>query len=325
MRPRAIGWSVMLGAAAILLSSSAFAQDRPADRPVRLIVPYTAGGSADTLARVIAQRVAEASGLPFVVENRTGDGGNIGTEMVARASPDGYTLLMGFTGNLAIGPSYYAALPYEPLKDFAPISHLAAVHNVLVVNPSLPIASIKEFVAHARSNPGKVKFASSSTGSPGHLGGELLNVMAGIKMVHESYSGGSPAIAAVLSGHTHAMFSGAAALPYVKSGKLRALATCGAKRSAVLPEVPTIAESGFPGFEANGWFGMLAPAKTPPATIARLHAEVTAALRVPEIRERLERGGFSLVGSSPEQFQAYMKSEIAKWARVVTVAGVKRE
>jgi tripartite-type tricarboxylate transporter receptor subunit TctC len=310
---------------ALFLAFFAAAQDRYPERPVRFIVPYTAGGSADTLARVVGQKLGETWGQSFIVDNRTGGGGNIGTELVARASPDGYTLLLGFIGNLAIGPSYYAKLPFDPVRDFAPVTELAGVHNLLVVHPSLPARTLGEFVAYVKANPGKINFSSASIASPGHLAGELLNVTAGIRMVHVPYKGGSQALTDLLGGQIHAMFSGTSVLPHVRSGKLRALATCGAQRTAVMPELPTIAESGFPGFEATGWFGVLAPARTPRPVVVRLHREITSTLRVPEVRERLERGGFDLVGNTPEEFGVYIRSEISKWAKVVRIAGVKQE
>jgi tripartite-type tricarboxylate transporter receptor subunit TctC len=315
----------LFASAALLLAPLAAAQGRYPERPVRFIVPYTAGGSADTLARVVGQKLGERWGQSFIVDNRTGGGGNIGTELVARASPDGYTLLLGFIGNLAICPSYYAKLPFDPIRDFAPVTELAGVHNLLVVHPSVPAKTLREFTAYAKANPRKINFSSASIASPGHLAGELLNVTAGIEMVHVPYKGGSQALTDLLGGQIHAMFSGTSVLPHVRSGKLRALATCGAQRTAVMPELPTIAESGFPGFEATGWFGVLVPAGTPRPIVERLHREITAVLRVPEVRERLERGGFDLVGNTPEEFGAYIRSEISKWAKVVRVAGVKQE
>ena len=294
-------------------------------RPVRLIVPYTPGGSADTLARTVGQRLSESWGQQVVVDNRTGGAGNIGTEMVARAAPDGHTLLLGFIGNLAIAPSYYARLPFDPVRDFAPVTELAAVHNVLVVHPGVPARSLGEFIGHVRANPRKVNFSSASIASPGHLAGELLNVTAGIEMLHVPYKGGSQALIDVLGGQVQAMFSGTSVIPHVRTGKLRALATSGSQRSAALPELPTIAESGFPGFEASGWFGLLAPAATPRPIVERLHAEVTRGLRSRDVRDRLEKGGFDVVGSTPAEFGAYIRAEIDKWAQVVRAAGLKPE
>jgi tripartite-type tricarboxylate transporter receptor subunit TctC len=308
-----------------LTSAPAASQARFPERPVRFIVPYTAGGSADTLARVVGQRLGDVWGQSVIVDNRTGGGGNIGTELVARANPDGHTLLLGFIGNLAIGPSYYPKLPFDPVKDFAPITELAGVHNLLVVHPTVPAKSFKEFVAYVKANPMKLNFSSAGVASPGHLAGELLKATGNIQMLHVPYKGGSQALTDLLGGQIQAMFSGGSVLPYVRSGKLRALASCGARRSAVMPDLPTIAESGFPGFEATGWFGVLAPARTPQPVVRLLHSEMTDALRMPEIRERLERAGFDLVGSTPEAFAAYIRSEIAKWAKVVRIAGVKAE
>jgi tripartite-type tricarboxylate transporter receptor subunit TctC len=318
-----------IAACLLLLAGSAappaVAQGRYPDRPVRIIVPYTAGGSADTLARATAERLSITLGQSFIVDNRTGGAGNIGTEMVARATPDGYTLLLGFIGNLAIGPSYYAKLPFDAVKDFAPITELAGVHNLLVVYPAVPARDFKEFLAYAKANPRKINFSSAGVASPGHLAGELLNAASGIELVHVPYKGGSQALTDLLGGHIQAMFSGGSVLPHVRTGKLRALASCGAQRSAVMPEVPTIAESGFPGFEATGWFGLLAPAGTSKAVVARLNAETSEMLRTPAVRDRLQHAGFDLVGSTPDQFAAYIRSEIAKWAKVVKAAGVKPE
>jgi tripartite-type tricarboxylate transporter receptor subunit TctC len=294
-------------------------------RPLRLIVPYTPGGGADTLARTIGQKLTEAWDQQTVVDNRTGGGGNIGTEMVARAAPDGHTLLLGFIGNLAIAPSYYGKLSFDPVRDFAPVSELAAVHNVLVVHPAVPAKTLTEFIGYVRANPRKVNFSSAGIASSGHLAGELLNVTAGIEMLHVPYKGGSQALTDVLGGQVHAMFSGTSVIPHVRTGKLRALATTGAQRSTALPELPTIAESGFPGFEANSWFGLLAPATTPRFIVDRLHGETTRALRSPDVRDRLEKGGFDIVGSTPQEFAAYIQAEIEKWARVVRIAGVKPE
>ncbi len=310
-----------------LLSAAPFAiaQSRYPDRPVRIIVPYTAGGSADTLARATAERLSVTLGQSFIVDNRTGGAGNIGTELVARATPDGYTLLLGFIGNLAIGPSYYAKLPFDAVKDFAPITELAGVHNLLVVHPAVPARDFREFLVYVKANPRKLNFSSAGVASAGHLAGELLNAAGGLEMVHVPYKGGSQALTDLLGGHIQAMFSGGSVLPHVRTGKLLALASCGAKRSAVMPEVPTIAESGFPGFEATGWFGLLAPAGTPKPVIARIYAETTDMLRTPAIRDRLQHAGFDLVGSTPDQFAAYIRSEIAKWSKVVKAAGVKPE
>jgi tripartite-type tricarboxylate transporter receptor subunit TctC len=211
------------------------------------------------------------------------------------------------------------------VKDFAPITELAGVHNMLVVHPAVPARDFKEFLVYVKAHPKKLNFSSAGVASPGHLAGELLNATGGLQMVHVPYKGGSQALTDLLGGHIQAMFSGGSVLPHVRTGKLRALASCGAKRSAVMPEVPTIAESGFPGFEATGWFGLLAPAGTPKPVIARINAETTEMLRTPVIRDRLQHAGFDLVGSTPDQFAAYIRSEIAKWAKVVKAAGVKPE
>lgn len=295
-------------------------------RPVRFIVPFSPGGSTDTLARTLAQRLSDALGQQMVVDNRSGGNGNIGTEMVAHAVPDGYTLVLGYIANLGIGPALYAKMPYDALKDFAPVTLLAGASNILVVHPSVPAKSFQEFVAYVKANPKKVNYASASVASVGHLTGELLNGLAGIDMVHVPYKGSGQAIIDLLGGQIQSMISGmASTLPHVKTGKLRALATTGAKRAPATPEVPTIAESGFPKFEATSWFGVLAPAGTPRPIVLRLNAEIVRVLKVPEVKERLETVGFELIGSTPEAFAVYMRSEIEKWSKVVKASGIKAE
>jgi tripartite-type tricarboxylate transporter receptor subunit TctC len=240
--------------------------------------------------------------------------------------PDGYTILLGYIANLAIGPSLYAKLPYDPVKDFAPITLLAVAPNILVVHPSVPARNFQEFIAYAKANPTKVNFASAAVASPGHLSGELLNLAAGIHMQHVPYKGAGQAVVDLVGGQVQVMVSGmSAVMPHIKAGRLRPLAVTGARRSPAVPEVPTIAESGFPKFEATAWYGVLAPAGTAPAIVTRLNTEILRALKLPDVKERLEYVGFEIVGSTPAAFGAYIKSEIIKWAPVVKAAGVKPE
>lgn len=304
---------------------SASAQNFPT-KPVRFVVPFAPGGSTDTLARTIGQKLSDYLGEQVVVDNRPGANGDIGMLLVARAAPDGYTVVLGYIANLGIGPSLYAKMPYDPVKDFAPITQVAGASNILVVHPSVPAKNFKEFITYTKANPGKVNFASAGVASVGHLTGELLNNLAGIDMVHVPYKGSGQAITDLVGGHVKVMISGmASTLPHVKTGKLRGLATTGAKRTPATPDLPTIAESGFPGFEASSWFGVLAPARTPRPVIARLHADIVKSLQQPDVRQRLENVGFEIVGGTPDEFAAYIQSEIRKWAKVVKASGAKPE
>src|SRR3982750_4648348 len=296
------------------------------NRPIRFIVPFAPGGSTDTLARTVGQKLGEALGEQVVVDNRSGGNGNIGTDLVAHAAPDGYTILLGYIANLAIGPSLYAKLPFDPVKDFAPITQLAIAPNILVVHPSVPAKTFQEFIAYAKANPTKINFASAAVASPGHLSGELLNIAAGIHMQHVPYKGSGQAVVDLVGGQVQAMVSGmSSVMPHIKAGRLRPLAVTGAQRSPAVPDVPPIAESGFPKFEATAWYGVLAPARTPKPILTRLHDEIVRALKLPEVRERLESVGFEIVGSTPEAFGAYIKSEITKWAPVVKASGAKAD
>ena len=296
------------------------------NRPVRFIVPFAPGGSTDTLARTVGQKLGEALGEQVVVDNRSGGNGNIGTDLVAHAAPDGYTILLGYIANLAIGPSLYAKLPFDPVKDLAPVTQLAVAPNILVVHPSVPAKNFKEFIAYAKANPQKVNFASAAVASPGHLAGELLNHAAGIHMQHVPYKGSGQAVVDVVGGQVKVMVSGmSSVMPHIKAGRLRALAVTGAQRSPAVPDIPTIAESGFPKFEATAWYGVLVPARTPKAIVTRLHDEIVRALKMPDVKERLESVGFEIVGSTPEAFGAYIKSEIVKWAPVVKASGAKAD
>jgi tripartite-type tricarboxylate transporter receptor subunit TctC len=312
--------ALLLGAVSAVL-----AQSYPS-RPIRFIVPFAPGGSTDTLARTLSIKLAEALGQQVVVDNRAGGNGNIGTDLVAHAAPGGYTILLGYIANLAIGPSLYAKLPYDPIRDFAPVTLLAVAPNILVVHPSVPAKNFQEFIAYAKANPAKINFASSAVASPGHLSGELLNLAAGIHMQHVPYKGAGQAVVDLVGGQVQMMVSGmSSVMPHIKAGRLRPLAVTGARRSPAVPEVPTIAESGFPKFEATAWYGVLAPAGTPLPIVTRLHDEIIRALKMPDVKERLEYVGFEIVGSTPAAFGAYIKAEITKWAPVVKASGAKPE
>ncbi len=312
-------------AALALSAAAAHAEVYPA-RPIRMIVAYPPGGGTDIVGRMIAQKLGETLGQSVIVENRGGASGNIGTELTARAAPDGYTVLMGNVAPNAINVSLFKNLPFDPVADFAPVSLVASTPNVLVVNPSTPARTVKEVVALAKARPGTLNFASAGVGSSSHLAGELFRILAGADIVHVPYKGAGPAMIDVLSGRIQLYFATMpAAMPHVKSGKLAPIAVTSAKRSQALPELPTVAESGVPGYEASTWYGVLAPAHTPSAVIARLHAEIVRILAEPELRARLADQGFEPVGNSPEEFGAYIKSEIAKWGKVIRDAGIRPE
>jgi tripartite-type tricarboxylate transporter receptor subunit TctC len=317
--------AAVLGVVLLAFSTSASAQQYP-NRPIRFVVPFAPGGSTDTLARTIGQKLTDALQQQVVVDNRSGANGNIGMEIVAHAAPDGYTILLGYIANLGIGPGLYAKLPFDPVRDYAPITQLASSPNILAVHPSLPVKSLRELIAYAKTNPKKLNFASSGVGSIGHLTGELLNRSAGVDMVHVPYKGSGQAVIDLLGGQVQMMFSGmSSVMQHIKAGKLRALAVTGAQRSPAVPEVPTIAESGFPGFEATAWYGVLAAARTPKTIVNRLHDEIVRALALPDVKERLNNVGFELVGGTPDEFTAFIKSEIAKWTRVVRDAHITAE
>jgi tripartite-type tricarboxylate transporter receptor subunit TctC len=293
-------------------------------RPVRFVVPFAAGGSVDTLARTIGPKLADALGQQIVVDNRPGGNGDIGMLIVAKSAPDGYTILLGYIANLAIAPSLYAKMPYDPVGDYVPVTQIATSPNVLTAHPSVPAKTLKELIALAKAKPGAVNFASTGVASVGHLTGELLNNLAGMKMTHVPYKGGGQAIIDLVGGHVQVMFSGfSAAMPHIKSGKIRPLAVTGARRSPALADVPTIAEQGFPGVEATAWYGVLTPAGAPQPVVARLHGEIVRILKLPDVVQRLDALGFELVGSTPEQFSAYIRSETSKWEKVVRASGAK--
>jgi tripartite-type tricarboxylate transporter receptor subunit TctC len=306
-----------------LFAAGAAAQAWPS-KPIRLVVPFPPGGATDILARAVAQKMTDAWGQPVVVDNRPGAGGNIGSELVAKSAPDGYTLEMGTVGTHAINASLYAKMPYDHIKDFAPVILVAGVPNVLVVYPGLPVKSVQELIAYGKANPGKLNFASSGSGTSIHLAGELFKVMTGVQMTHVPYKGSAPALQDLLGGQVQLMFDNLPpSLPQIKSGKLRALGVTSAARSPALPDVPTVAEQGLPGFEASSWFGVLAPTGTPPAVITKINTEIDKWLQTPEAKEKLLALGANPGGGTPEDFAKHIAAETAKWAKVVKESGAK--
>jgi tripartite-type tricarboxylate transporter receptor subunit TctC len=319
-RRRLLSWLPVLAAA--LMIGDATAQAWP-DRPIRMLVPAPAGSSLDVLARTLGERMKDALGQPLVVENKPAAGGTVATAEVARAAPDGYTLLMGFNGPLATGP-LLQKLPYDVAKDLAPIVITTSQPNVLAVNAQLPVTSVTELIAYAKARPGKLNFASVGNGSSSHLTGELLKSSAGLDIVHVPFNGSPPAVTATIQGETQMMFAVMQPLQaQIQAGKLRAIAVTTAKRFPLLPDIPTIAEAGFPGFEALAWNGVLAPAATPKPIIQRLNAEINAALKDPEVVRKLNVAGFAVVGGTPEEFGALIRAEAEKWAPIVTRNGIK--
>ena len=314
-------------AAALVLPSVALAQAAGwPNRPVRIIVAFPPGQATDQAARAIAQRLSETMGQQFVVENRPGAASIIGTEAAARAPADGYTLFMGSSGPLAVNPGMYAKLPYDPNRDFVPISLALKVPFFLVVHPSVPAATVPELVAWLKANPGKVNFGTAGNGASNHLSAEYFKGVAGVDMVHVPYKGSPPAVTDLLAGQISLMFeTGPLTVPHVKTGKLKAIAVGSATRSSALPDLVTIAESGYPGFEAVGWAGLMAPAGTPREIVARLNAEVVRILASQELKDRFVAMGAELVSSTPEEFAAYIRSEQAKWGKVIRDVGIKPE
>ena len=319
-RMRTLFATVLLCAAAL-----AQAQSYPA-KPIHLIVPFPPGGGNDTVARAIAQQIGPDLGQPVVVDNRPGAGGSVGAELAAKAPPDGYTLFLAGVGSHAVNPNLHARLPYDPVRDFAPITLVASAPSVLVVNPAVPARSVAEFTAYARANPGKLNYASNGQGSAAQLAAAMYESMAGVMMVHVPYKGIAPALTDLLSGEVQLMFGTVVALvPHIQAGKLRALAVTSRSRSALLPEVPTLAESGLPDYEAGSWYGIMAPAGTPRDIIERLHAAIVKALAQPEVAKRLAAEGAIVIGSTPAAFGAHVKAELARVAAVVRAAGIRIE
>jgi tripartite-type tricarboxylate transporter receptor subunit TctC len=310
--------------AAMLFGSAGGASAQPfPTKPIRIIVPFPAGGTTDVFARMISQKLSENLKQQVLVDNRAGASGMIGTEMVVKAPPDGYTLMITATHH-AINPSLYKKLPYDTLKDLVAITLVATSPNVLVAHPTFPPNTIQELIALARAKPGQLNFASTGIGGANHLSGELFKSMAGIDIVHIPYKGAAPAMNDLLAGHVSLMFDTIGIeLPYVKAGKLKALAVTTAKRTTIAPDIPTIAESGLPGYEAVSWFGMYGPAGMPKEILTRINTEVAKVLHSPDIQKRFIDYGAEAIGNSPEQFAVYLKSEMAKWAKVVKDCGVQ--
>jgi tripartite-type tricarboxylate transporter receptor subunit TctC len=306
-------------------AASAMAADYPT-RPIKLVVPYAPGGGADAVARIVAKKAGEALGQSIVIENKGGAGSIVGTEVVAKAEPDGYTLLLGQSGPISINPAVYKSLPYDPVKDLAPVTMLTGYPYILVVNSELPAKTLQEFVVLAKAKPGAMNFGSTGVGAANHLVAELFNARAGLKMTHVPYRGTALAVADLVSGTLTLVFGDpVSVLPHMKSGKLRALAVTSAQRSPVAPEVPTVAESGYAGFEALAWHGIFAPARTPTAIIARLNAEFVKALADPGTKELLANQAMAPVGNSPETFAAFLQKDIATWKAVAADAHVTVE
>ncbi|HKE42017.1 MAG TPA: tripartite tricarboxylate transporter substrate binding protein [Casimicrobiaceae bacterium] len=313
--------------AAIALVSSASAQGTYPNRQITIVVGFSAGGSTDIVARLLAEEMRKSWGQPVIIDNRPGAGGNIGASMVAKAKPDGYTLLMGSVGPLAINASLYASMPYDNLKDFTPISLVVHVPNMLVVNPrAMPVQTFAEFVALLKANPGRYFYASTGTGTSSHLSGELLKTMAGVEITHVPYKGAVALNDLLVGDQVHFMFATIpSVIEFVRAGRLRALAVTSKNRSAAVPQIPTVAESGFPEFEASSWFGLLGPAELPRDIVLKLQGETARALKIPELRDTLVQQGADPVASTPEEFAAYMRSETAKWAKVVRASGAKAD
>jgi tripartite-type tricarboxylate transporter receptor subunit TctC len=319
---RASLWAALVAAASVVPAALAATSPYP-DRPIRFIVPLAPGGAVDIAARAVAQELSVSLRQQVVVDNRAGGGGNIGAELAAKAPPDGYTMVMGSSSNFGVNPTLYKNLPYDAVRDFAPVTLVSFAPNALYVHPSVPAQNVKELVALAKSRPGTLNFASSGQGGSGHLAGELFKMVTGVNIVHVPYKGTGQALADTVGGQVQMQFGSViAVLPHVKAGKLRALAVTVPRRVAVLPQVPTMAESGYPAVETTVWNGVLVPAKTPKPIVDRLNAEIVAILKKSETRERFAAQGAEAVGSTSAEFAAHIRREIDKWGKVVRAAGL---
>jgi tripartite-type tricarboxylate transporter receptor subunit TctC len=313
-------WLILLWCCAAV---QAFAQGYPA-KPVRMIVPYPPGGGNDTLGRLFAAKLSDRMGQQFVVENRPGAGAMIGTEAAAKSAPDGYTILLSSIATHALSPNLYSRVPYDPVKDFAPITLLGIAPTMLVVPAELPARNLQEFIAAAKAKPGALAYASGGNGTPPHINAEVFKSVAGVDLLHVAYKGGGPALVDLMAGRVQAMLDTAAsAMPHVRSGKLRALALSAPRRSPELPDLPTFAEAGLPQYDTNAWYSMHAPAGTPPEIVRRLNAELVAILKDPDILARFKQLATDPVGNSPEEFAAFVRVELDKYARVIRAAGIK--
>jgi tripartite-type tricarboxylate transporter receptor subunit TctC len=307
-----------------MLAQIALAQGGFPVRTITMVVGFAPGGGTDTVARIVAKKVGDAVGQTVIVENKAGAGGTVAVHQVAKSAPDGYTIVLANVGSLAVAPYLIAKLPYDPLRDLAPITMAVEFPNVLVVQPSMPAKTLAEFVQLAKASPGTIGYGSSGIGGIGHLAGALLGIVANIDIVHVPYKGGGPAMQDLLGGQIPAMIATPpTALPHVKAGKIRALATTGAARAALMPDVPTVAESGYTGYEATNWYAYLAPAGTPKDVLARLHRELVEALNAPDVREQLDRQGIEAKPGTPEELTKYMERELATWGKVVKTAKIQ--
>ncbi|MBX3649878.1 MAG: tripartite tricarboxylate transporter substrate binding protein [Burkholderiales bacterium] len=314
----------IVGAALVFLPALPAAAQAFPSKPLRLILPYPPGGGSDTIARPVTRKISENIGQQVIVDNRGGAGGNIGMETAARAAPDGYTIVMALTAQLAVNPSLYAKVPYDPVRDFEPVTLLANGAYLLVAHPSLPAKTVKEVIAIAKKRPGELLYASSGNGSGGHLANELFNVMTGIKITHVPYKGGGPALVDTISGQTQLLFATPiASVGHIQAGRLRAIAVSTTKRVGTMPEVPTVSESGVPGYDSGVWYAILAPRGTPQNLVARLNEEFRKALGDPGIREFLSKSGVDPEGGTPEELGKYIRSELAKWAKVIKAANIR--
>ena len=321
---RKLLFTAIVASASILLACGAHAQTYPS-KSIRLIVPFPPGGPADVLGRLFGQKLSEDWGQPVVVENRAGAGGNIGAEAVAKSAPDGYTLLL-IANSHTINAGLYASLPYDPVKDFTPISQIASYMLVLVTHPSVPAESVADLVALARSRPGQLKYASAGNGTMTHLAAEMFRLATGTDMIHVPYKGAAPATNDLLGGQVSLMFNNpVSSFPHVKAGKLRALAVTGASRLTTAPEVPTVAELGYPGFEASTWYGFLGPAGMPKEVVTKVHTDILRSLQLRDVQERLAAQGFVSIGTSPGQFGEILRSDVERWRQVVKAAGLRAD
>ena len=315
---------VIAHAAAAQQSATTATSTAYPSKAIRFVVPFTPGGSADIFARAVGQKLSGSWGQQVVIDNRGGSAGIMGSEIAAKAPSDGHTLMMGITANMAINPGLYPKLPYDPVRDFTPVTLVAAAPYVMLVTPSLPAKSVAEFIALAKARPGQVNYASTGSGSAGHLTAELFASMAGVRLVHVPYKNIGSTLVDLMSGQVQLMFIGiVSAQPHIKAGKLRAIGITGARRSRLMPELPTVAESGVRGFEVTGWYGVFVPAATPRPIVTQLNGEIVRILRLPEVGERLSGEGAELIGNTPDEFAAYLKSEIAKWSRVIKISGAR--
>jgi tripartite-type tricarboxylate transporter receptor subunit TctC len=326
IRVAALVLSTLLAAPAAAQPKKDAAPASYPDKAIRFLVPFTPAGTADILARAVGQKLGERFNQQVVIDNRPGSAGIIGTEIAAKAPADGHTLMMGITANIAINPALYSKLPYDAIRDFAAVTLIAKAPYVMVVTPGLPVKSVQEFIAYAKARPGQVNYASTGSGSAGHLTAELFASMTGLKMTHIPYKTSAAHVVDMATGQVHLFFGGILSTqPHIQAGRTRAIAVTGSKRSSLMPELPTVAEAGVRGFEVVGWYGVFVPAGTPPPIVAKLHGEIVRILKLPEVGDRLAAEGAELSGYTPQEFAAYIRAEQAKWAKVVRLSGAKAQ